>query len=284
MIEESIHVQGAREHNLRNIDIQLPKDKLIVFTGVSGSGKSSLAIDTVYAEGQRRYIESLSAYARQFLGQLGKPDVDEIIGLSPSIAISQGSTGHNPRSTVATVTEIYDYLRVLYARVGQFHCPECGSEVGSQTAGDIVKVLLNYPQRTRLIILAPIFRGSRGAHEKEIEDIRSAGFARLRVDGEIHELRPGFALSRNQRHDIDLVVDRIIIKDGIEPRIAQAVNTALTRGNGSMLVQVVPVEGENSPFMSEEDDLLFSEDYTCLHCQISFVKPEPRHFSFNNPD
>ncbi len=284
MTEESIHVQGAREHNLRNIDIQLPKDKLIVFTGVSGSGKSSLAIDTVYAEGQRRYIESLSAYARQFLGQLGKPDVDEIIGLSPSIAISQGSTGHNPRSTVATVTEIYDYLRVFYARVGQFRCPECGSEVGSQTASDIIETLVNYPQRTRLIILAPIFRGSRGAHEKEIEDLRNAGFARLRVDGEIHELRPGFALSRNQRHDIDLVIDRIIIKDGIEPRVSQAVNTALLRGDGNMLVQIVPIEGENSPFMSEEDDLLFSEDYTCSHCRISFVKPEPRHFSFNNPD
>ena len=284
MTEESIHVQGAREHNLRNIDIQLPKDKLIVFTGVSGSGKSSLAIDTVYAEGQRRYIESLSAYARQFLGQLRKPDVDEIIGLSPSIAISQGSTGHNPRSTVATVTEIYDYLRVLYARAGQFHCPECGREVGSQNASDIIKTLLNYPQRTRLIILAPIARGSRGAHEKEIDDLRSAGFARLRVDGEIYELRPGFALNPNQRHDIDLVIDRIIIKDGIEPRVTEAVNTALTRGEGSMLVQTVPTEGETSPFVSEEDDLLFSKDYTCLHCRISFVKPEPRHFSFNNPD
>ncbi len=284
MTEESIHVQGAREHNLRNIDIQLPKDKLIVFTGVSGSGKSSLAIDTVYAEGQRRYIESLSAYARQFLGQLGKPDVDEIIGLSPSIAINQGSTGHNPRSTVATVTEIYDYLRVLYARVGQFRCPECGREVGSQTAADIVKALLDYPQRTRLMILAPIFRGSRGAHEKEIEDLRNAGFARLRVDGEIHELRPGFALSRHQRHDIDLVIDRIIIKAGIEPRVSQAVNTALLRGDGNILVQIVPIGDGNSPFLSGEDDLLFSEDYTCSHCRISFVKPEPRHFSFNNPD
>jgi excinuclease ABC subunit A len=284
MIEEAIHVQGAREHNLRNIDIQLPKDKLIVFTGVSGSGKSSLAIDTVYAEGQRRYIESLSAYARQFLGQLGKPDVDEIVGLSPSIAISQGSTGHNPRSTVATVTEIYDYLRVLYARVGQFHCPDCGREVGSQTAADIVNTLLDYPERTRLILLAPIARGSRGAHEKEIEDLRSAGFARLRVDGEIHEIRPGFALSRNQRHDIDLVIDRIIIKEGIEPRVTEAVNIALARGEGSMLVQVVPTEGEASPFLSEEDDLLFSKDYTCSHCRISFAKPEPRHFSFNNPD
>ena len=284
MVEESIHVQGAREHNLRNIDIQLPKDKLIVFTGVSGSGKSSLAIDTVYAEGQRRYIESLSAYARQFLGQLGKPDVDEIIGLSPAIAISQGSTGHNPRSTVATVTEIYDYLRVLYARAGQFHCPECRREVGSQTVSDIIKTLLDYPQHTRLIILAPMARRSRGTHEKEIEDLRSAGFARLRVDGEIHELRPGFALSRNQRHDIDIVIDRIIIKDGIEPRLTQAVNAALLRGDGNMLVQIVPIEGENSPFMATEDDLLFSKDYACSHCQISFVKPEPRHFSFNNPD
>ena len=284
MTEESILVQGAREHNLRNIDIQLPKDKLIVFTGVSGSGKSSMAIDTVYAEGQRRYIESLSAYARQFLGQLGKPDVDEIVGLSPSIAIDQGSTGHNPRSTVATVTEVYDYLRVLYARVGQFHCPECGREVGSQTAADIVQALIDYPERTRLIILAPILRGSRGAHEREFEDLRKAGFARLRIDGEIYELRPGLTLNPNQRHDIDVVIDRIVIKEGVEPRVAQAVQTALMRGDGSLLVHVVPTEGEGSPFVSEADDLLFSEDYTCAHCRISFVKPEPRHFSFNNPD
>ena len=284
MTEESIRVQGAREHNLRNIDIQLPKDKLIVFTGVSGSGKSSMAIDTVYAEGQRRYIESLSAYARQFLGQLGKPDVDEIVGLSPSIAIDQGSTGHNPRSTVATVTEVYDYLRVLYARVGQFHCPECGREVGSQTAADIVQALIDYPERTRLIILAPILRGTRGAHQRELEDLRKAGFARVRIDGEIYELRPGLTLSPNQRHNIDVVIDRIVIKDGIEPRLAQAVETALVRGSGSLLVHVVPTQGEASPFASQEDDLLFSEDYTCAHCRISFVKPEPRHFSFNNPD
>ena len=284
MTEESILVQGAREHNLRNIDIQLPKDKLIVFTGVSGSGKSSMAIDTVYAEGQRRYIESLSAYARQFLGQLGKPDVDEIVGLSPSIAIDQGSTGHNPRSTVATVTEVYDYLRVLYARVGQFRCPECGREVGSQTAADIVQTLIDYPERTRLIIFAPILRGSRGAHERELEDLRKAGFARLRIDGEIYELRPSLTLNPNQRHDIDVVIDRIVIKEGVESRVAQAVDTALLRGDGSLLVHVVPTEGEVSSFVSEEDDLLFSEDYTCVHCRISFVKPEPRHFSFNNPE
>lgn len=284
MTEESILVHGAREHNLRNIDVQLPKEKLIVFTGVSGSGKSSMAIDTVYAEGQRRYIESLSAYARQFLGQLGKPDVDEIVGLSPSIAIDQGSTGHNPRSTVATITEVYDYLRVLYARVGQFHCPECGREVGSQTAADIVQALIDYPERTRLIIFAPILRGSRGAHERELEDLRKAGFARLRIDGEIYELRPDLTLTPNQRHDIDVVIDRIVIKEGVEPRVAQAVDTALLRGDGSLLVHVVPTEGEGSPFVSEEDDLLFSKDYTCAHCRISFVKPEPRHFSFNNPD
>ncbi|MYC78803.1 excinuclease ABC subunit UvrA [Candidatus Poribacteria bacterium] len=284
MTEEAIRVQGAREHNLRNIDIQLPKDKLIVFTGVSGSGKSSMAIDTVYAEGQRRYIESLSAYARQFLGQLGKPDVDEIAGLSPSIAIDQGSTGHNPRSTVATVTEVYDYLRVLYARVGQFHCPECGREVGSQTAADIVQALIDYPERTRLIILAPILRGSRGAHNRELEDLRKAGFARVRIDGEIYELRPGLTLNPNQRHDLDVVIDRIVIKAGVEPRVAQAVHAALMRGDGSLLVHVVPTEGEGSPFVSEDNDLLFSEDYTCAHCRISFVKPEPRHFSFNNPD
>ena len=284
MTEEAISVHGAREHNLRNIDIQLPKDKLIVFTGVSGSGKSSMAIDTVYAEGQRRYIESLSAYARQFLGQLGKPDVDEIVGLSPSIAIDQGSTGHNPRSTVATVTEVYDYLRVLYARVGQFHCPECGREVGSQTAADIVQALIDYPERTRLIILAPILRGSRGAHQRELEDLRKAGFARVRIDGEIYELRPGLTLNPNQRHDVDVVIDRIVIKDGIETRLAQAVETALMRGEGSLLVHVVPTEGEGTPFASEEDDLLFSEDHTCAHCRISFTQPEPRHFSFNNPD
>ena len=284
MTEESILVHGAREHNLKNVDIRLPKDKLIVFTGVSGSGKSSLAIDTLYAEGQRRYIESLSAYARQFLGQLGKPDVDEIVGLSPSIAIDQGSTGHNPRSTVATVTEIYDYIRVLYARVGQLHCPDCGGEVGSQTAADIVEALLAYPERTRLIILAPILRGSRGAHEKELEDLRKAGFARLRINGDIYELRPGLTLSPNRRHDIDVIIDRIVIKEGVESRVAQAVDTALLRGDGSLLVYVVPHEGEASSFISEEDDLLFSEDYTCAQCRISFVEPEPRHFSFNNPD
>ena len=287
MAGASIHIHGAREHNLKNIDIQLPKDKLIVFTGVSGSGKSSLAIDTVYSEGQRRYIESLSAYARQFLGQLGKPEVDEIVGLSPSIAIDQGSTGHNPRSTVATVTEIYDYMRVLFARAGKFHCPECKQEVGSQTAADIVARIMSFPPRTRLMILAPIVRGRRGEYQKELADARKAGFVRARIDGEVHELHADIGLNPNQRHDIDIVVDRVIIKDGIQSRVAEAVETALSLGEGSLIVHVVSTEevasGDTSDFAKSGEDQLFSKDYACTHCQISYDVPEPRHFSFNSP-
>jgi len=287
MAEASIHIHGAREHNLKNIDIQLPKDKLIVFTGVSGSGKSSLAIDTVYSEGQRRYIESLSAYARQFLGQLGKPEVDEIVGLSPSIAIDQGSTGHNPRSTVATVTEIYDYMRVLFARAGQFHCPECGQEVGSQTAADIVSRIMSFPPRTRLMILAPIVRGRRGEYQKELADARKAGFVRARIDEEVHELHADIGLNPNQRHDIDIVVDRVIIKDGIQSRVAEAVETSLSLGEGSLIVHVVSTEGVasrgTSEFAKSGEDQLFSKDYACTHCQMSYDVLEPRHFSFNSP-
>ena len=287
MAEASIHIHGAREHNLKNIDIQLPKDKLIVFTGVSGSGKSSLAIDTVYSEGQRRYIESLSAYARQFLGQLGKPEVDEIVGLSPSIAIDQGSTGHNPRSTVATVTEIYDYMRVLFARAGKFHCPECGQEVGSQTAADIVARILSFPPRTRLMILAPLVRGRRGEYQKELADARKAGFVRARIDGEVHELHADIGLNPNQRHDIDIVVDRVIIKDGIQSRVAEAVETALSLGEGNLIVHVVSTEESasrgTSAFAKRAEDQLFSKDYACTRCQISYDVPEPRHFSFNSP-
>lgn len=287
MAEASIHIHGAREHNLKNIDIQLPKDKLIVFTGVSGSGKSSLAIDTVYSEGQRRYIESLSAYARQFLGQLGKPEVDEIVGLSPSIAIDQGSTGHNPRSTVATVTEIYDYMRILFARAGKFHCPECGQEVGSQTAADIAARILSFPPRTRLMILAPLVRGRRGEYQKELADARKAGFVRARIDGEVHELHADIGLNPNQRHDIDIVVDRVIIKEGIQSRVAEAVETALSLGEGNLIVHVVSTEGGasrgTSDFAKRAEDQLFSKDYACTRCQISYDVPEPRHFSFNSP-
>ncbi len=283
MAEASIEIYGAREHNLKNIDISLPKDKLIVFTGVSGSGKSSLAIDTLYAEGQRRYIESLSAYARQFLGQLGKAEVDKIVGLSPSIAIDQGSSGHNPRSTVATVTEIYDYLRVLFARAGQFHCLECGQLVGSQTIADIVSHILNFPPRTRLMILAPIVRGRRGEYRKELSDARKMGFIRARIDGEVHEISSNITLNPNQRHNIDLVVDRIIIKDGIDSRVAEAVETALSLGDDSLIVNVVSSDSSNSGKGSDGEDLLFSRQYACTACNISYAVPEPRHFSYNSP-
>ena len=283
MADASIEIYGAREHNLKNIDIILPKDKLIVFTGVSGSGKSSLAIDTLYAEGQRRYIESLSAYARQFLGQLGKAEVDKIVGLSPSIAIDQGSTGHNPRSTVATVTDIYDYLRVLFARAGEFHCLECGQQVGSQTIADIVARILSFPQRTRLMILAPIVRGRRGEYRKELSDARKMGFVRARIDGEVHEISSNIALNPNQRHNIDLVVDRIIIKEDVHSRVAEAVETALSLGDDSLIVNVVSSDSDTSRKGHEGEDLLFSRQYACTNCQISYDVPEPRHFSYNSP-
>ena len=287
MVDASIDIQGAREHNLKNIDIQLPKDKLIVFTGVSGSGKSSLAIDTVYAEGQRRYIESLSAYARQFLGQLGKAEVDKIVGLSPSIAIDQGSTGHNPRSTVATVTEIYDYLRVLFARAGQFNCLECGDLVGTQTVDDIVARILSFPPRTRLMILAPIVRGRRGEYRKELSDARKMGFIRARIDGEVHEINSNIALNPNQTHNIDIVIDRIIIKQGIDSRVTDAVETALSLGDDNLIVSVLSSNSNRSRSKSKSksmgQDLLFSRQYACAKCQISYVVPEPRHFSYNSP-
>ena len=283
MTDASIDIHGAREHNLKNIDIQLPKDKLIVFTGVSGSGKSSLAIDTLYAEGQRRYIESLSAYARQFLGQLGKAEVDKIVGLSPSIAINQGSTGHNPRSTVATVTEIYDYLRVLFARAGEFHCLECGQQVGSQTIADIVSHILSFPPRTRLMILAPIVRGRRGEYRKELSDARKMGFVRARIDGEVHEISSNIALNPNQTHNIDIVIDRIIIKDDVHSRVADAVETALSIGDDSLIVNVVSSEDGKLQRGAVGEDLLFSRQYACVNCQISYDVPEPRHFSFNSP-
>ena len=290
MADASIQIHGAREHNLKNIDISLPKDKLIVFTGVSGSGKSSLAIDTLYAEGQRRYIESLSAYARQFLGQLGKSEVDKIVGLSPSIAIDQGSSGHNPRSTVATVTEIYDYLRVLFARAGQFHCLQCGQLIGSQTIADIVSHILNLPLRTRLMILAPIVRGRRGEYRKELADARKMGFVRARIDGEVHEINANIALNPNQRHNIDIVIDRIIIKDGVDSRVAEAVETALSLGDDSLIVNVVSSDTSNTKKGSgntkkgsDGEDLLFSRQHACTKCKISYDVPEPRHFSFNSP-
>ena len=276
MPEEFIDIRGAREHNLRNIDLKLPKDNLIVFTGVSGSGKSSLAFDTVYAEGQRRYIESLSAYARQFLGQLEKPDVDFIGGLSPSISIDQKSGGNNPRSTVATITEIYDYLRVLFARVGTPHCLECGAPVGAQTTEAIIDQIVNLPPQTRILILAPIVSGRRGEYREHLEDALKAGFVRARIDGQIYDLPAEVQLDRNQRHNIEIVVDRIVIKPDVRSRVAEAVETALRMGEGRLIVNIV--EGE-----PDAGDLLFGVDYTCVHCNISYEPPAPRNFSFNSP-
>jgi excinuclease ABC subunit A len=276
MVDEYIDIRGAREHNLKNINLKLPKDKLIVFTGVSGSGKSSLAFDTIYTEGQRRYIESLSAYARQFLGQLEKPDVDFIGGLSPSISIDQKSAGHNPRSTVATITEIYDYLRVLFARVGTQYCTECGRPVGVQTAEAIVNQIVGLPERARILILAPIVSGRRGEYRDDLEEARKAGFIRARIDGQVYDLMEEIQLDRNQRHDIEIVVDRLIIKEGVLSRAAEAVETALSMGGGRLIVNIV--EGQPNA-----GDLLFSKDYTCVHCNISYEPLAPRNFSFNSP-
>lgn len=272
MSTDKIIIKGARVHNLKNIDLELPRNKLIVITGLSGSGKSSLAFDTLYAEGQRRYVESLSAYARQFLGQMDKPDVEYIEGLSPAISIEQKSTSKNPRSTVGTVTEIYDYLRLLYARIGRQHCPNCGSEITPQTVEQIVQRLMALPEGTKLHVLAPLARQRKGEYKQMFEDLAHSGFSRVRVDGRMYELSEEIALNKQQKHDIDVVVDRLIIKPGIEERLADSVETALKEGNG---IVVADVSGSN--------ELLFSEHAACIKCGISFEPLEPNMFSFNSP-
>ena len=296
--DENITIRGAREHNLKNIDLELPKEKLIVFTGVSGSGKSSLAFDTLYAEGQRRYVESLSAYARQFLGQLAKPDVDFIGGLSPAISIDQKSSGNNPRSTVATITEIYDYLRVLLARAGIAHCPKCKSEIGAQTVDDIIDQILALPARTRVQLLAPVVKGRRGEHREILADALKSGYARARVDGQIFDLMDEIRLEGTQRHDIEIVIDRIIIKDDIRSRLAEAVETALDMGDGALIVNVIGDFGAgakarrvtetrsgSAELQRERDrgDILFSKNYACHQCNLSYEPPSPQMFSFNSP-
>ena len=269
---KNIVVKGAREHNLKNIDIEIPRDKLVVFTGLSGSGKSSLAFDTIYAEGQRRYVESLSSYARMFLGQMDKPDVDYIEGLSPAISIDQKTTSKNPRSTVGTVTEIYDYLRLLWARIGTPHCPVCGREITQQTVDQIVDKLMEFPERTKIQVLAPIARGKKGEFVKEINDIRKQGFVRCRFDGEVVDLQDEIKLSKTKKHNIEVVVDRLVIKDGIQSRLTDSVETATKIGNGLLIVDV---NGE-----SEE---LFSLNYACPEHGVSIEEMSPRMFSFNNP-
>ena len=266
-----IKIKGARENNLKNINLTIPRDKLVVFTGVSGSGKTSLAFDTIFAEGQRRYMESLSSYARQFLGQMSKPDVDSIEGLSPAISIDQKTTGRNPRSTVGTVTEIYDYLRLLYARVGDVHCPECGALVEKQSVDQIIDKILARGNGTKVIIEAPVARGRKGEYKKEIESFRKAGYTRIKIDGEIHDLEEEFNLDKQIKHNISVVVDRIVLKDGINTRLSDSLETALKIGNGLVIAD----------FSGEEE--LFSTQYACPHCGASVPEIEPRVFSFNSP-
>ena len=272
MPQKNIIVKGAREHNLKNIDVEIPRDKLVVFTGLSGSGKSSLAFDTIYAEGQRRYVESLSSYARQFLGQMEKPQVDYIEGLSPAISIDQKTTSKNPRSTVGTVTEIYDYLRLLYARIGIPHCPVCGREISRQTVDDIVDSVLELPEGTRIQVMAPIARGKKGQFVKELESAKKDGYVRVRVDGIIYDLSEKIELDKNKKHNIEIVVDRLVVKESIRSRLADSIETATGLSNGILLVDVIDGEAK-----------LYSLDYACPEHGVSIEELEPRMFSFNNP-
>ncbi len=279
MQHDQLVIRGAREHNLKNISLELPRDRLIVFTGLSGSGKSSLAFDTIYAEGQRRYVESLSSYARQFLGQMDKPDVDFIEGLSPAISIDQKSASRNPRSTVGTVTEIYDYLRLLFARIGQPHCPNCGRLVTRQSPQQIVDRVLQLPAATRFQVLAPVVRGRKGEYSSLLDDLAKQGYARVRVDGEVIELaeRAEMELARYEQHTIEVVVDRLISKQGIERRLTDSIETALRLGEG--MAEILLGSHEGAP----EELLSFSQHLACTHCGISFDELAPRSFSFNSP-
>ena len=272
-MKDKIVIKGARAHNLKNVDLIIPRDQLVVFTGVSGSGKSSLAFDTIYAEGQRRYVESLSSYARQFLGQMEKPDVDLIEGLSPAISIDQKTTSHNPRSTVGTVTEIYDYLRLLYARIGIPHCPKCGKEIKKQTIDQIVDRIMELPERTKLQLLAPVVRGRKGEHVKLLEDAKKSGYVRVRVDGILYDLSEKIELEKNKKHNIEIVVDRLMVKEGMQMRLTESIETASALSGGLLIVDV----------NQGEDELLFSQSFSCPDCGVDLMEIEPRMFSFNNP-
>ena len=272
-MKDKIVIKGARAHNLKNVDLTIPRDQLVVFTGVSGSGKSSLAFDTIYAEGQRRYVESLSSYARQFLGQMEKPDVDLIEGLSPAISIDQKTTSHNPRSTVGTVTEIYDYLRLLYARIGIPHCPKCGKEIKKQTIDQIVDRIMELPERTKLQLLAPVVRGRKGEHVKLLEDAKKSGYVRVRVDGILYDLSEKIELEKNKKHNIEIVVDRLMVKEGMQMRLTESIETASALSGGLLIVDV----------NQGEEELLFSQSFSCPDCGVDLIEIEPRMFSFNNP-
>ena len=272
MPKQYIKIRGANEHNLKNISVDIPRNELVVLTGLSGSGKSSLAFDTIYAEGQRRYMESLSSYARQFLGQKEKPDVESIEGLSPAISIDQKSTNRNPRSTVGTVTEIYDYMRLLYARIGIPHCPKCGREIKKQTVDQMVDQIMELPERTRIQLLAPMVRGRKGRHEKVLEQAKKSGYVRVRIDGNLHELTEEIQLEKNIKHNIEIVVDRLVVKEGIEKRLADSIETVMKLSGGLMILDVFDGEPVN-----------FSQSFSCPDCGISIEEVEPRSFSFNNP-
>ena len=272
MSEKRIYIKGAKEHNLKNVDLEIPRDKFVVFTGISGSGKSSLAFDTLYAEGQRRYVESLSSYARMFLGQMEKPDVEYIDGLSPAISIDQKTTSKNPRSTVGTVTEIYDYLRLLYARVGIPHCPKCGKEIKKQTIDQIVDKIKELPEKTKFQVLAPIVRGKKGEHTKLFTDAKKNGYVRVRVDGLIYDLSEEIKLEKNKKHTVEIVIDRLVLKEGIEQRLTDSLETAASLSSGIVVIDII--DGE---------ELMFSQNYACDECGISMEELAPRMFSFNNP-
>ncbi|MBR6376851.1 MAG: excinuclease ABC subunit UvrA, partial [Oscillospiraceae bacterium] len=272
-MNDYISVRGARANNLKNVDLTIPRDKLVVFTGLSGSGKSSLAFDTIYAEGQRRYVESLSSYARMFLGQMDKPDVDAIDGLSPAISIDQKTTSKNPRSTVGTVTEIFDYLRLLWARTGVPHCPNCGKEIRKQTIDQIVDKVLQLPEGTRFQVLSPVIRGKKGEHQKVFSDARKSGFARVRVDGNLYDLTEDLSLEKNKKHNIELIVDRLVQRGDITRRLTDSIETATSHGGGLALIQR----------MDTQEELPFSLNYACEDCGISMPELSPRMFSFNNP-
>ena len=267
-----IKIRGAKEHNLKGVDIDIPRNEFVVLTGLSGSGKSSLAFDTIYAEGQRRYMESLSSYARQFLGQMEKPEVEKIEGLPPAISIDQKSTNRNPRSTVGTVTEIYDYFRLLYARIGVPHCPKCGREIKKQTVDQMVDQIMSLPQRTKIQLLAPVVRGRKGEHQKLFEKAKKSGYVRVQVDGSVYELTEEIKLEKNKKHNIEIVVDRLVVKEGIEKRLTDSIENVLDLAEGLLMVEV-----------SEGETLNFSQSFSCPDCGISVDEIEPRSFSFNNP-
>ncbi len=275
MKDNNIVIKGAKEHNLKNVDLTLPRNSLIVFTGVSGSGKSSLAFDTIFAEGQRRYVESLSSYARQFLGQMDKPDVEYIEGLSPAISIDQKSTSHNPRSTVGTVTEIYDYLRLLFARIGTPHCPSCHREINPQTIDQIVDTILDYKTGTKFQVLAPVVRGRKGEYKQLLENFQKEGFARVRVDGKVHGLEEEIYMEKTKKHDIAIVIDRLIIREGIQSRLTDSIDLAMKKANGLVIIEIMEDD--------KNKDIIFSESYSCPDCNISIEEVSPRSFSFNSP-